>query len=148
MNLRRNRTPLRLLTVISLSAAIMGSALLAAGVVEVPQAGAYTPVAPWEPLPLSTSAGGLLFFNATGQQITSGKITAQPFAAYAEGTSVLNANDKTATLYAYTPVKGVAAGKWTGQLLVAPPPTPTLRHRPRLRPLRFPSTRAPPPTQA
>ncbi len=134
MNLRRNRTPLRLLTVISLSAAIMGCALLAAGVVEVPQAGAYTPVAPWEPLPLSTSAGGLLFFNATGQQITSGKITAQPFAAYAEGTSVLNANDKTATLYAYTPVKGVAAGKWTGQLLggttaypnaSAPPPLKT-----------------------
>ena len=117
MDLRRNRTPLRVLAALSLTAAITGSTVLAVGVIATPQAGAFTPAAPWEPLPLKTQAGGLVFFNATGHPITSGSITSQPLAAYVEGTSVLNSANTQATLFAYTPTNGVPAGKWSGSQL-------------------------------
>ena len=52
---------------------------------------------PWEPVANPPEAGGLLFFNAAGQQITGGIVGTSPLAAYIEGTTVLNASDDKAT---------------------------------------------------
>jgi Bacterial Ig-like domain (group 3) len=80
-------------------------------------ASAATP--PWQTSPPAQEVGGLLFFNAAGQQITGGSITTAPFAAYVEGTTVLNASDSKATLFAVTPVDGQAPGQWNKQQLGA-----------------------------
>jgi len=79
----------------------------------VPVAGAATP--PWEPDP--GSVGALTFYNAAGQQITGGDITASPVAAYVLGTATVRAGDTKATLYGYLPVKGEAPGQWSGEQL-------------------------------
>jgi hypothetical protein len=70
---------------------------------------------PWGSEP--NSAGSLAFFNAQGQQITGGNLTDAPLAAYVEGSVALRANDTKATLFAYTPVNGVAPGAWSGEQL-------------------------------
>lgn len=75
---------------------------------------------PWEPIN-GPEVGGLTFYNAAGNQITGGSITAQPIAAYVQGTAVpqsFTGNTK-ATLFAYTPVDGQAPGTWSGQALSA-----------------------------
>ena len=99
-----------------------------------PVAGATSAAPPWEPVANPPQAGGLLFFNAAGQQITGGSVSTSPLAAYVEGTAVLNASDDKATLKAYTPVNGVPAGTWSGEQLSsstvypntsAPPPLNT-----------------------
>jgi hypothetical protein len=70
---------------------------------------------PWEPDPVSV--GGLLFYNAAGQQVTGGSVTGSPVAAYVEGTSTVRSGDSVATLYGYLPVKGQPTSKWSGQQL-------------------------------
>lgn len=87
----------------SLSAVFAGSALASGN-------------PPWEPLTNPPEAGGLLFFNSSGTQITSGTIN-EPLAAYVVGTGTLRAGDSVATLEAYTPVDGIPAGEWSGEQL-------------------------------
>lgn len=70
---------------------------------------------PWEPIGNPPEAGGLLFFNSSGTEITSGSTT-QPLAAYVVGTSTLRSGDSTATLDAYTPTT-LPPGEWSGAQL-------------------------------
>jgi len=74
---------------------------------------------PWEPVANPPQAGSLTFYNAAGQQITGGSTTAQPFAAYVQGSTVLHAGDTKATVLGYTPVNGEAPGAWTGEAISA-----------------------------
>ena len=73
---------------------------------------------PWAPGGTSQDANavaGLKFFNAAGQQITSGSITAKPFAAYAVGlaqTRTGTFTDTTATLFGYVPQFGLTPDNW------------------------------------
>jgi hypothetical protein len=67
---------------------------------------------PWEPVG-GNDVGSLAFFNSAGQQITGGNLTDGPLAAFVQGTTTLRANDTKATLFAATPVNGVAPGQWS-----------------------------------
>ena len=91
---------------------IAGGALLTTG----GAAHATTPP-PWEPD--ANSVGGLLFFNASGTQITGGNITDSPLAAYVEGTTTIRNGDDKATLFGYLPVNGEVPGQWQGEALGA-----------------------------
>ena len=71
--------------------------------------------APW-----STDAnvsGSLSFFDGAGNLITSGNVDDTPIAAYIKGSATLHAGNTKATLYAFTPVSGSAAGSWSGEQL-------------------------------
>jgi Bacterial Ig-like domain (group 3) len=72
---------------------------------------------PWEPIGPPAQVGGLLFFNSAGAQITGGLLSAQPLAAYVEGTATIQAGDTKATLYGYLPVDGEAPGTWSGEAI-------------------------------
>jgi hypothetical protein len=60
-------------------------------------------------------AGGLLFFNSAGQQITGGSVSS--LGAFVEGTTTLHTGDTKATLFAFTPVNGQPAGSWSNDQL-------------------------------
>jgi hypothetical protein len=77
-------------------------------------AGAQT-TPPWEPDP--DAVGGLVFFNAAGQQITGGNLTDSPLAAYVEGTATVRSGDSVATLYGYLPISGDPTSEWQGEQL-------------------------------
>jgi len=97
--------------------AILGALSLVAGFLTLGFAGvasAATP--PWQTSPPALELGGLLFYNAAGQQITGGSTTVAPFAKYVKGTTVLNSGDSQATLFAYTPTLQ-APGNWSGEQL-------------------------------
>jgi hypothetical protein len=120
MNLHLRRAARKALTVVSVGAALAGTVVVACGLVAPSGAGAAPPATPpWQSPPPALQLGGLLFFGSTGTQITSGSITAQPFAAYVEGTSVLNASNAEATVYAYTPgtKPGESPALWSGTAL-------------------------------
>jgi hypothetical protein len=72
---------------------------------------------PWEPVANPPEVGGLLFYNASGQQITGGNLTDSPLAAYVQGTATIAAGNTKATLFGYTPVNGVNPGAWSGEQL-------------------------------
>lgn len=97
------------LAVAGLSAMAGGSAALAAG------GGGPTP--PWESsISAGTLLGGITFYNAEGQVVTGGSITASGFAAYAvASTADPRTGDTKAGLYVYTPVNGVNPGAWSGE---------------------------------
>jgi Bacterial Ig-like domain (group 3) len=76
---------------------------------------AASTIPPWEPD--AAAAGTLTFYDAAGNKITTGSTTASPFAAYVAGSSALRSGDTKATLFGYKPVKGTAAGKWTGVII-------------------------------
>jgi hypothetical protein len=78
-----------------------------------PASASTTP--PWEPDP--SSVGGLVFYNASGQQITGGSVNDSPLAAYVQGTSTVRSGDTVATLYGYLPVKGQLPTQWSGEQL-------------------------------
>jgi hypothetical protein len=103
---------------LSRKAAIRASALVAAGGVVLGIAGtaaAATP--PFEPNP-TDQIGQILFYDAAGNQVTSGTIHDDPAFKYAVATSDDPvASDNNATLYAYTPVQGQPAGTWSGESL-------------------------------
>ncbi|MGO9027429.1 MAG: beta strand repeat-containing protein [Acidimicrobiales bacterium] len=100
-----------------LGALVIGLSGLAVGVIAVPapDAVATATAPPWEPVGNPPQVGGLTFYNATGAQITSGSTNDPPLAAYIQGTNLPRAGDTVATLDAYTPVDGVAAGQWSGE---------------------------------
>jgi hypothetical protein len=91
-----------------------GTALAALSVSTATAASASTSP-PWEPD--QNSVGSLVFYNSSGDVITSGSTTAAPVAAYVEGTASIRSGDTKATLYAFTPVDGQAPGLWSGEVL-------------------------------
>jgi hypothetical protein len=68
---------------------------------------------PFEPVGNPPQAGGLTFYNSSGQVITGGSITDSPIAAYVQGSVALN-NATKAELTGYTPVINVNPGNWLG----------------------------------
>lgn len=94
------------------SLAALATGLLTVGFVGTASA---TGTPPWEPDP--NSVGGLLFYNASGQQITGGNLTDSPVAAYVEGTATVRSGDTVATLYGYLPVNGELPTEWSGEQL-------------------------------
>jgi len=68
-------------------------------------------------------AGSIGLCNRAGQQVTSGSITARPFAWRAVSTQPAPAPyddaGRTATLYAYQPRRGLTAAAWSGTVLTA-----------------------------
>jgi hypothetical protein len=109
------------------SAAGLAAAVLAGGVLLTAGAAAHaSTVPPWEPggvvaagQPDPDEAGGLLFFDGSGNPVTGGNVD-DPIAAYAEGTATLAAGDNSASLYGYLPKNGVAPGAWSGEQLAGP----------------------------
>jgi hypothetical protein len=79
---------------------------------------------PYEPLPNPPAVGTLKFFNAAGQQVTSGNINDAPFATYIQSSAPGRTEDIKATLYGYLPKSGVPYDAWTGQQLTASPNYP------------------------
>jgi len=67
--------------------------------------------------------GTIGFCNPAGDQITHGSVSATPFAWRAVSTVAAKApydgRGRTATLFAYQPRKGLAAGEWSGEELTA-----------------------------
>jgi hypothetical protein len=74
---------------------------------------------PWEPVTNPPEVGSINFFDANGFQIIGGSLTAQPLAAYAQGTTTIRSGDTKATLFGYLPVDGQAPGAWSGEALSA-----------------------------
>ena len=110
------RNPTRRSAFRTVIAAFLGAVLAAASVLTAlasPAGAAGNP--PWEPD--ANSVGGLVFYNASGQQITGGNLTDSPVAAYIEGTAAVRAGDTKATLYGYSPIAGTAPGTWGGEAL-------------------------------
>lgn len=95
-------------------AAVTTSTLLV-GLSAASSATAASAKPPWEPD--HHSKGGLLFYNSKGKKITSGKLTAAPFAAYVQGAVPVRKGDTKATLFAYLPKKGQVPGQFTGEQL-------------------------------
>jgi hypothetical protein len=95
------------LTVVGLSLLAGGGAAFAAG------GGGPTP--PWESSINPAPFGTITFYNAQGQVVTGGSITASGLGAYAvASTADPRSGDDKATLYAYTPVSGENPGTWSG----------------------------------
>jgi hypothetical protein len=103
---------LRSVASVALVAAMASGALVMAFAGSASAGGAPPP---WEPIGNPPEVGGLLFFNAAGQEITGGSLTASPIAAYVEGTATIQAGDTKATLNGLTPVLGQAPGEWSGE---------------------------------
>lgn len=94
--------------------------LVATGAMLVGGAGvAFAATPPFEP-DTTNQLGQLMFYNAAGQEVTSGSVNDTPFAVYAVGSTddPITTNTK-ATLYGYLPVNGVAPGAWSGEALSA-----------------------------
>jgi hypothetical protein len=73
------------------------------------------PQPPWESSINPAPFGSITFYNAQGQVVTGGSITASGLGAYAvASTADPRSGDDKATLYAYTPVDGENPGAWSG----------------------------------
>ncbi|MGD0883238.1 MAG: Ig-like domain-containing protein, partial [Acidimicrobiales bacterium] len=120
MKLSIRHDALRLATRLALTAVLVGSGALAAGVAGAPVAGATSSAPPWETTGVNYgSVGGLELFNSSGDPITGGNVSDQPIAAYVEGSNAIRSGDTKATLYGYLPVNGVAPGNWNGEAMSA-----------------------------
>jgi hypothetical protein len=94
--------------------AVAGLSLAAGGGVAL-AAGGGGPTPPWESAISPAPNGFITFYNAQGQVVTGGSITASGLGAYAvASTADPRAGDSKATLYVYTPVNGEAPGAWSG----------------------------------
>jgi hypothetical protein len=102
------------------SAGVAFAALCLGGVgsVSVPVGGAGAAV-PGAPYTDPRAAGNIGLCNAQGQQVTSGSIKANPFITRAVSTtpalSSVSGTGRTATLYAFQPVKGEDPAYWSGE---------------------------------
>jgi hypothetical protein len=95
--------------------AMAGLSLIAAGGGAALAAGGGGPTPPWESSINPAPFGTITFYNAQGQVVTGGSITASGLAAYAvASTADPRSGDDKATLYAYTPVSGENPGTWSG----------------------------------
>ena len=99
-------------------AALAASAgLLVGGSGAAIASGGGGPTPPWESSISSSLLGSITFYNAQGQVVTGGSITAAGLAAYAVASAPYTAAtgyDK-ATLFAYTPVAGQNPLTWSGE---------------------------------
>ncbi len=94
----------------------LGLLVTLAALLVATSAAAFAATPPYEPDPTNV-VGGLTFYDAAGNVITTGNINDAPFAAYIQGGATVRAGDTKATLYGYLPVNGVAPGAWSGEAL-------------------------------
>ncbi|HEX9033865.1 MAG TPA: hypothetical protein VF834_18655, partial [Streptosporangiaceae bacterium] len=80
-------------------------------------AGGGGPTPPWESL--VTPNGSITFYNAQGQVVTGGSITAAGLGAYAVASTAAPTGYTKATLFVYTPVAGENPGLWSGEQLTS-----------------------------
>jgi hypothetical protein len=98
-------------------AAAVTAGLLVASVAVVPSAEATG--LPFTPDPVNSTAT-LTFYDAAGARVTSGSVSAAPFATYvASSADLRTGSDTKATLYGYLPKNGVDTGAWSGEQLTA-----------------------------
>jgi hypothetical protein len=97
--------------------AVAGGVVMAGGAAAL-AGGGGTP--PWESSVSPAPNGFITFYNARGQVVTGGSITANGLAAYAVASSGDPSPTHTkATLYVKTPVDGENPGTWTGEEISA-----------------------------
>ncbi len=94
-------------TIAGVSVLAGGGAALAAG------GGGATP--PWESSISPAPYGSITFYNAEGQVITGGSITANGLGAYAVASTAAPSGYTKATLFIKTPVSGENPGLWSGE---------------------------------
>src|SRR5215469_12602822 len=95
-------------------AAVGAGALTASSVALAGGGGGPTP--PWESSISPAPNGFITFYNAKGQVVTGGPITANGLAAYAvASTADIRSGDTKATMFVYTPVSGENPGLWSGE---------------------------------
>jgi len=115
VNLHRNRSriPRVLGSLLVLAAGVLGTSASAGAATSGGQAPYSDP----------QSNGSIGLCNQAGQQITSGSISATPFAWRAVSTVAppppYNNDGRTAILMAYQPRQGLPSGEWSGQALTA-----------------------------
>src|SRR5215469_6987707 len=96
------------------SLALTAAAAVAFAGVGVLAGGGPTP--PWESSISPAPAGAITFYNAQGQVITGGSITASGLGAFAAAsTPASNVAYNKATLFVFTPVSGENPGLWSGE---------------------------------
>lgn len=105
------------ITLAALTAAAGGAVLAGAG--SAAAQGTATPWAPGGVSADSNAVGGLAFFDASGNQITSGSTSGAPFTAYAVGLGVPRAGDTKASLFLFEPVYSANPdpSSWTGNII-------------------------------
>lgn len=101
---------------VAAAAALAGVGLMAGGGAAF-AAGGGGPTPPWESSISPAPLGSITFYNAEGQVVTGGSITAAGLAAYAVASAPYTAATgyNKATLFAYTPVSGQNPGTWSGE---------------------------------
>ncbi|MFZ0251252.1 MAG: Ig-like domain repeat protein, partial [Acidimicrobiales bacterium] len=116
MNTRNRRTALRAVAATALGTALVISTVLVSGLFATGASASTTP--PWEPIGNPPQAGGLTFYNSSGQVITSGNITDDPIAAYIQGNTALQPAPTLVDLNGYDPTTSgapvTAPGNWSG----------------------------------
>src|SRR5215469_12206117 len=96
------------------SLALTAAAAVAFAGVGVLAGGGPTP--PWESSISPAPAGAITFYNAQGQVVTGGSITASGLGAFAvASTPASNVAYNKATLFVFTPVSGENPGLWSGE---------------------------------
>jgi Bacterial Ig-like domain (group 3) len=78
-------------------------------------AGGGGPTPPWESSVSPAPNGFITFYNAEGQVVTGGSITASGLGAYAVASTPITGGYTKATLFVYTPVAGSNPGTWSGE---------------------------------
>jgi hypothetical protein len=108
----------RSLAVAAVAVATVGAGLLAGGGTAF-AASSNNPVPPWNAsINAGTLLGGITFYNAQGQVVTGGSITAPGVAAYAVGTgTAVPAGYSKGQLGMYTPVSGQNPGTWSSSFI-------------------------------
>ena len=115
------RTTLRAVTTALLGATLVVSTVLVSAVF-ASTAGAST-IPPWEPIANPPEAGGLTFYNSSGQVITGGNISDPVIAAYIQGNTILQGQTAAtvADLNGFDPttngVPVTAPGNWSEESL-------------------------------
>ncbi len=116
MNTPSRRTTLRAATTAILGATLVISTVLVSAVMTTSAGASTTP--PWEPIGNPPEAGGLTFYNSSGQVITGGNISDNPIAAYIQGNTALQPTPTLADLNGYDPttlgMPVTAPGAWSG----------------------------------
>jgi hypothetical protein len=108
----------RSLTVAAAALATVGIGLLAGGGTAL-AAGGGGPTPPWESSISPAPFGSITFYNAQGQVVTGGSITANGLGAYAVASTAVPAGYTKASLFVYTPVSGTNPALWSGSQIGA-----------------------------
>jgi hypothetical protein len=117
--IRMKRRFRRLVVGAAAAVSIAGIGLLAGGGAAF-AAGGGGPTPPWESSISPAPFGSITFYNAQGQVVTGGSITANGLGAYAVASTAAPSGYTKASLFAYTPVSGENPALWSGSQIGGP----------------------------